>query len=668
MIRAVALSVLVFASLVAGPAAAAVPAAGDSLDAPAVEQFQTADTQSADARSATTRTIEKSIRLHRTPDEPGEIDVSATYDVPDELTSMKVRLPAEAHDVRSDSFSQDGDRYAWDGSTDPATLRFSIPANQSASGPRAPAGSADQQYSFTDTGEWALVTVPGLQTGWGWRGPDSLTVTIDEDVAVDGPGSTGGEIAYMGDVEEYTRTANGQTFTLVVPERASMAESPGDVLEALGAASSRLRVGSKDENVWFVAAPANANWGVRGVEYGGNDAWVVADSRLSDPGNVWLHEYVHTRQDYTTATSGRWTMEAAAEYYAGSLSLRAGYVDFQSFQRYLGYGERDPWRDAILAQPTTWASGANYLKGSLVWGSVDRQIRLDTNSAATTDDVLWRLNQHDGPVSNEDVLDVVAAVSSSSAREYAQRYTETSDTPEMWSEAEHGEAFDTQPARMRYDVESYQVTGPFRDETFTSQPTLYVGETLAVSAKVTNDGGSQGSYVVKLGFDDSTLAAVRGELDPTRSDDVALQHQFTEAGTYNLTVGRNTVPVTVREPADPVVDNLSVSPGSVAPGEDVTVTATFASPTAHPATGTLPLTVDGQQVGSFDVTLDAGESVTRSRTVTLDEVGERELAVGDLSVTVDVSESDATVPGFGVGVALVALALTVGALVARRER
>jgi len=111
---------------------------------------------------------------------------------------MKVRLPAEAHDVRSDSFSQDGDRYAWDGSTDPATLRFSIPANQSASGPRAPAGSADQQYSFTDTGEWALVTVPGLQTGWGWRGPDSLTVTIDEDVAVDGPGSTGGEIAYMG--------------------------------------------------------------------------------------------------------------------------------------------------------------------------------------------------------------------------------------------------------------------------------------------------------------------------------------------------------------------------------------------------------------------------------------------------------------------------------------
>jgi len=55
MIRAVALSVLVFASLVAGPAAAAVPAAGDSLDAPAVEQFRTADTQSADARSATTR-------------------------------------------------------------------------------------------------------------------------------------------------------------------------------------------------------------------------------------------------------------------------------------------------------------------------------------------------------------------------------------------------------------------------------------------------------------------------------------------------------------------------------------------------------------------------------------------------------------------------------------
>ncbi|WP_232702046.1 hypothetical protein [Halobacterium wangiae] len=665
MIRAVALSVLVVASLAVGPAAGASPVLDDAIDSSAVEQSRAADAQST-AAQLTTRTIEKSIRLHRTPGEPGEIDVSATYDVPDELTSMKVRLPAEAHDVRSKSFSPDGDRYAWDGNTDPATLRFSILANQSASGARSPAVAADGTYSFADTGEWALVTVPGLGTEWSWRNADSVTIT--EDVAVDGPGSTGGEIAYLGDVEEYTRTANGQTFTLVVPERATMAEPPGDVLDALAAASSRLRVGARDENVWFVAAPANDDWGVRGVEYGGNDAWVLADAALSDPGNVWLHEYVHTRQDYTTAASGRWTMEAAAEYYAASLSMRAGLVEFDSFQRYVGYGERSPWRDATLARPETWAAGANYLKGSLVWGSIDRRLRLETDSGATTDDVVWRLNDQDGPVTNADVLDAVAAVSSSSTREYAQRYTETSATPGMWSEREHAEAFDTQPARMRYDSLSYDVTGPFRDESVGAQPTVYVGETLTLSATVTNDGGTAGTYVVKLTFDDAPLAEARGELDPTQSDDVRLQHEFAEPGTYNLTVGRDTVQVTVRQPAEPVVENLSVSPAAVAPGADVSVTATFSNPTDDPATGTVPLTVDGQQVGSFDVTLGADESVTRSRTVTLDERGERELGVGDLTVRVTVGESEAPVPGFGVGVALAVLALTgVGAL-ARRER
>jgi hypothetical protein len=657
MIRAVALTVVVVASLAAGPAGVA--------SSPTVAGSSAAGDVAA-SRTANNQTIEKSIRVHQTPSEPGEIDVSATYDVPDAVTSMKVRLPARARDVTSDSFTQDGDRYAWDGETDPASIRFSIPANRSASGPRSPAVSADGEYSFVDAGEWALVTVPDLGTEWSWRNAEN--VGLQEDVAVDGPGSTGGEIAYLGPVEEHTRTANGQTFTVAVPERASVAESPDDILDALTAASKRLRVGSKDSTVWFTVAPPGADWGVRGVEYGGNDAWVIADAKLSDPGNVWLHEYVHTRQDYTTAASGRWTMEAAAEYYAGSLALQAGYVEFETFQSYLGYGERRPWRDAVLANPSTWPSGANYVKGSLVWGSIDRRIRLQTDNGATTDSVLWRLNNQAGPVTNADVLDAVAAVSSSATAEDAERYTETTATPEMWSQSEHAEAFDTQPPRMQFGVQSYTASGPFRNESVSTPLTLYVGETLAVEATVTNEGGTAGTYVAQITAGDTPLAEVGGQLQPTESDDVALRQEFTEPGTYNLSLGRTTVPVVVERPAAPVVSNATVAEASVAPGEDVTVTATFTNPTDGPATGSVPLTLDGQQVGSFDVTLDAGESTIRSRTVTLDEAGEHELAVGDQAVRVDAGDPGAPVPGFGVGFALAVVALTVGARLARRER
>jgi hypothetical protein len=451
-------------------AGALVPLPGGALaDRADVEQASA----SADAE---TPTIEQSIRLHLTPSEAGRIDVTVTYDVPEELTSLRVQLPDGATDVTSESFTESSDGYEWDGDTDPAELRFTIPANRSSTGAhsdgpreRDVAGRSTQDtYSFVDAGSWALVTVPQLGTEWSWR--NARDVTLTEDVAVDGEGSTGGEMAYLGSVEVHTRTANGQTFTLAVPERASMSESPGDVLDALSVASNQLRVGERDAEIWITAAPRDAEWIAQGIEYGGSDFWVVANAPLDVPGNVWLHEYVHTRQAFTTASSARWTTEATADYYAALLALEAGDIGFEAFRTYLGRGDDDPWRDAVLARPETWARGANYVKGSLVWGELDRRVRLETNSSATMTDVLWRLNQQNDQVSNDDVLAALADVSSNEVAGVGEQYTETPSTADMWSRFEHRRAFDTDPPLMQYDVQQYRVTGPFRNQSFDSPP------------------------------------------------------------------------------------------------------------------------------------------------------------------------------------------------------
>ena len=618
-----------------------------------------------DAATAQTSTIQKDIELHLTPSEPGSVDVVATYDIPDAVTALSVTLPSGAENVDSESFTQTPDGYEWDETTDPATLRFTLPANQTASGSRGPTVQADGDYSFVDTGEWALITVPQLRTGWSYRGQEG-SVTITEDVTVAGEGSTGGEIAYLGPMKEYTQTANGQQFTLAVPEHASMVESSEEVLDALSAASNRLHVGARDDDVWFVAAPTSADWGVRGVEYGGNDAWVLADSRLDRAGNVWFHEYAHTRQDFRTAESGRWTMEAGAEYYAALLALQTDYVSFEAFEAHLSYGERDPWRDAILSQPSTWPSGANYVKGSLVWGAIDRHVRLATNSTATMADVLYRLNQRSEPVTNANVLAAVLDASAPSVEERANQYTNTRETPEMWTRSQHADAFGTQPARMEFETREYRVSGPFRNETFAQPPTLYVGETVTVVGSMTNDGGQTGEYVATVEFEGDVLVETRGELAPGESTEVALREEVGAAGTYNVTAGRTTVALDVQKPGNISVSDLSVAESRVQPGDDVTATVTLSNSGDVPATGPIAVTLDGEEVATVDVSLAPGATTTRTVNVTLSEAGRYTLAAGDASVTVSAGDlgTGTGIPGFGIPVAL--LALLVAGLLARR--
>ncbi|WP_336037425.1 hypothetical protein [Halobacterium yunchengense] len=656
----------------AGPAPTAVADEADasaSATGSAVES--TTDRARAAQRATGARdgpTIEKHVRLFLTPDRPGEVDVEVTYQVPDGVSRLEVNVPGDAREVESAAFTATDGAYEWDGETDPAVLSFSLPANQSATGARSPSVAQDGQYAFVDTGPWAVVRVPGLQTGWSYRGSKP---TLEQEVSVGGEGSTGGEIAYLGPGETYTRTANGQEFTLAVPDSADLAAPPGEILDALAAAAGRFDVGARDDEVWFVAAPAGADWGVRGVEYGGTDAWVLADSPLDEPGNVWFHEYVHTRQAFDTASSGRWVTEAAAEYYSALLALRTGYVDFEAFETYLSYGEREPWRSAVLASPSTWAGGANYVKGSLVWGAVDRRVRLATNSSATMADVFYRLNERDDRVTNADVLAAVDDAAGPAVADYGRRYTETDRVPSMWSRGEHAEAFGTAPPRMTYEHTEFVVEGPFRNETFSSPPTLYVGETLTVASSVTNEGGRTGEYSAGVSLDGRSLASASGDLAPGESEGLSVGNALEEPGTYEIAVGRSTTDVTVREPASVAVDSLSVSTENPRTGENVTVTLALSNPTDAYAAGPVDVTVDGETVASVEAALAPGASTTRSLSVRMDAGGSRQVAAGGESVAVRVGVAsggdggtDTEIPGFGAAVAAVAV-LAAAALAGR---
>ncbi|AAG19700.1 hypothetical protein PNQ29_03930 [Halobacterium salinarum] len=377
-------------------------------------------------------TIHKSVVLSKTPDEPGRIDATVTYDIPDSVTELSVSPPNRTTRVSASGFDPSTDGYEWTGRQDAPTLRITVTANQSAAAPPNDERHQAGEYSFVDAGDWALVTVPTVRTSWRWSDADDVSVSVSESVSVDGPGATGGEIAYLGPVIERTRTAHGQTITLVTPERAGLVEPPAAILDTVTAAAGRLQVGGRDDHVWLLAAPRAPLLGPRGVEYGGSDAWVGADERLNTATNVWLHEYVHTRQAYDTTASARWTIEATAQYYAALLSLRLNATTNDAFRRTIAKGADEPWRSAVLSTPETWAVGANYRKGALVWGALDRRVRGATDRTADGQAVLRRLNDREQPVSNADVVAAVAAAGDDDAAAATKRDTTSPTAPSMW--------------------------------------------------------------------------------------------------------------------------------------------------------------------------------------------------------------------------------------------
>ncbi|MEE6210263.1 CARDB domain-containing protein [Salarchaeum sp. III] len=671
MQRATVLVAVLFLAAVAPAAGGVAGAAGSATTA--------SDVAAAQSTSELVRTT----TLRLTPDDSGAVAAVVEYDTPSNLASLDVRAGTGTV-VSTDGFTETENGLQWDNETATPSFTLSVEVNQTISGSRAlpedvhatPDADAAQEsggYSFVDVGEWAILPVPQFSSQWTSYG----SVTLSSSVAVAGEGAVGGNIAYLGPERTYTASENGQEFRLVVPAAASLAESPDDILASLTSASDSLQVGARDERVMTIAAPTSVDWGPAGLEYGGSDSWVLADSRLDTAGNVWLHEYVHTRQDFSTTSATQWVTEATAEYYGALLTLQQGRIGFDAFAEHLQRGTRSPYASAVLADPGTWTYNyANYVKGPLVYGNVDRVIRLASDGEHTAEDVLGRLNvDTDGTVTQSEFLAAIAAAGSDDVASYARRYTETRAVPDMWGREAHAEAFESATARLVASVPSdgVRVTGPYRNTTTGSVPTLVTGETTAVSVDVTNEGGADGSFTAALLRSGRALDTTDLSVAPGETATATVSATFDEAGQYTLTYGYETRTIRVREPASPNA-TVEVDATTVAPGDAVRVSLEASNPADYPANGTYPVVVDGETVETWTAALGPAETASFETTVTLDEPGAHTVRVGDRTFTVTVEETATTAapsstgstPGFGVTATVVSALLA--ALVASRRR
>lgn len=582
-----------------------------------------------------------------TPDTPGEIHVTLSVSLPDRMTEFEVWLPQRATLLGTDGFRhRDGRTYAWDGETGRPTITYALGVNETVDeqGPERGSGT----YLYADTGSWALVSPPkpSVRYRWEYAQGEDVNVGIERELTVAGEGAVGEHVAFLGPVERYTRDAHGQSFHLVVPTAAAMTADPGRVLDVLANASGNLRIGDRDEKVFAVVAPTTVEWAVRGLETGDSDMWVAADEPVTGADNTWLHEYVHTRQRLNTTRSTAWLTEATATYYAATLALESGLTDFERFSEVLSRGTRDRYDDVVLADPTTWIANAEYNKGALVTGQLDRRIRLATNRTSRFETVFATLN--DGRVIDLGrFLGAVERIGNESIATTADRLLTTTATPSMWTRSQHETAFDATPAEFTYTLapESapYRIEGPYRNVSTTDVVQLAVGETLTVPVSITNVGGSTGTYNATLAVNGTVVSRATGTLAPSESTTVELSHTFERTGQYPVRVGPNETVITVVKPATATVQNVTANRTTLAEPRAVTLSATVTNDKNIPATGTVSFTRNGTTVAERTVSLGPGETRVVETTVSLTAPGNYVLGANGQTTAVVVDPAQFTV-------------------------
>jgi len=389
-------------------------------------------------------TIEFEQELRLVPERPGEIAVVHRYRMGANATEMDVGLPLTAIVTQTAGFEQTGAQtYSWDGVTDNPQLRYRIAVNQTAS---RSGGTLDDdgRLLFADTGEWALVRQPpSAHRLSGTTATDSMQLS-ERSIAEEGV--TGTDMAYLGAYEEFTHTAHNQTFRLIVPENASMEATPAEIFETVSYSAGELAVGAAEETVLLIAAPTDSvPWASRGVQSGPADMWVQDTEPVTVPRNVWVHEYIHTRQTYDADRETEWFTEATATYYAALFTYEQGDISFSALQHELQQGESDRYEDAVLSSKDTWEYRPDYTVGPLVIGAIDRELRTETNNTVTFQSVFRTLNQHDGPVNERLFFDAIRSQGTEAIAENASRYTTTTDRPPMWDSQTHTDIFETEP-------------------------------------------------------------------------------------------------------------------------------------------------------------------------------------------------------------------------------
>ncbi len=176
--------------------------------------------------------------------------------------------------------------------------------------------------------------------------------------------------------------------------------------------------------------------------------------------------------------------------------------------------------------------------------------------------------------------------------------------------------------------------GEFTVSSLTVEPeTVEPGDIVTIEAILENIGDEADSTTVKLYVDGFETASEVITLDPSESITLEWTTSKDTAGQYTVEVMGESATFTVETPLEPAeftLSNLQVSPSTVEPGEDVTVTLTVKNTGELAGSYSVDVILDGETVETTSNTLDGGASDTAIVTVSSEEEGIHTVTVDGL--------------------------------------
>ncbi len=162
----------------------------------------------------------------------------------------------------------------------------------------------------------------------------------------------------------------------------------------------------------------------------------------------------------------------------------------------------------------------------------------------------------------------------------------------------------------------------------------YVGETVQISANVTNIGDLEGNETINLQINNVVKDVANVTLVSNSSEIVQFTDIENTEGIYNVQVGNLNGNFTIKE-APPesskiVLSNLMVNPYEVWANDPVNVTATATNPTSEPDKLMIRIMVDDSVAGSQVIELDGGASQTALFTVNATTEGRHSIKMNTL--------------------------------------
>jgi hypothetical protein len=358
------------------------------------------------------------IVTYGTDDRPGNITVTVTLEEVRRSTRASVDLGQVALNytvISTDGFNRAGPaEYEWDGRTTGPTLTYTITlvdptvVSTSPGEPRA-----------VDPGPWAMTdpTVATPRFGGDVRRPQ---------IEPAGPGYAATTWVFIGEVTQYERTIDGETFVLVVPDAAAPVSEPETILAQLAETAQNLSVSGRSDRIEILALPSDGIRTPWGGIASGPQIIVRAELPVTREASTWVHEYVHTRQTFETTTRTEWLIEGSASYYGGYETLHQRRLTYDSFRDGI---TQLAFESAVLSDPETWPSqGVPYEKGQRVLAYIDVRIRAATDSERTLADVFYRLNQRDR-VTEQVFYDSIAAVANRTVADEVRPFVDEGQLP-----------------------------------------------------------------------------------------------------------------------------------------------------------------------------------------------------------------------------------------------